>query len=93
MKGYRFYKEYNSPQDKRKDKPTGNVFAALTDAKYTHIRDGALFREGFGAIYFEPNSPCVFASAQVDWLRDRCKRISEAEARQIHPRLFERIEQ
>lgn len=89
MKGYRFYKEYNSPADKRKDKPNGNVFATCGD-KY--VSRGAIYQEGFGAIYFDPNSPCCFTAAHLDWIRCSCKRISEREARKIHPNLFKRIE-
>lgn len=90
MKGYRFYKEYDSPVDKRKDKPNGNVFAVC--GKHYSGQSHQPFVDGFGAIYYEPNSPCVFTSAHLDWIRDYCKRISEREAREIHPNLFKRIE-
>lgn len=91
MKGYRFYKEYDSPQDKRKDKPNGNVFA--TDEYQSPFRSEWGWNiSGYGSVYPEPDSPCVYTSASMDWLRTCCKRISEHEAREIHPNLFKRIE-
>jgi hypothetical protein len=90
MKNMKFYKEYNSPQDKRQDQPNGNVIA--TYGKMWVSRDNEYFIDAFGAVYFDPNSPCVYTTAQVDWIRENCKRISDADARTIHPRLFERIE-
>lgn len=91
MKGYRFYKEYDSPVDKRKDKPNGNVFATWGEPYIGQEHE--LFIEGYGAVFYDPNSPCSFTSAQLAWVRDYCKRISEREAREIHPNLFRRIEE
>lgn len=92
MKGYRFYKEYNTPQDKRKDRPNGNVFATCLDERPNVTHDG-VYIGGFGAVFFDPDSPCAYTSCSLDWLRENCKRISEAEARKIHPNLFKRIEE
>jgi hypothetical protein len=43
-------------------------------------------------VLFHPNSPVAGTSIDVSILRERCKRISEAKARQIHPLLFERLD-
>ena len=98
MRGYRFYLEHDSPQDKRKGKHNGNVFAAYLGRTKGTAGNGIFFSqngamcEGTGAVYFEPNSPVCGCSASLDWLRTNCKRILEANARRIHPRLFEYLD-
>lgn len=95
MKGIRFYLEHNSNKDKRKGNHNGNVFAGfITDGGLFQgtISKGEVMVEGLGALYFEPNSPVCVTSASLSYLRYNCKRISEQQARQIHPKLFERLE-
>ena len=104
MKGIRFYQEF---RDARKRVPTGNVFARMLpdpEAECTcedHPNPdcpayvAALFRqhpEGFVPIYDWPNSAVAYSGASDEYLRKRCKRVSEAKAREIHPRLFERLD-
>lgn len=96
MKGVRFYLEYKDAKHKRQGVHEGNVIAVLDvmgdgfraqymgDLQYTH--------ECLGAIFFYPNSPVAGTQCHIGVLRERCKRISEAKARQIHPRLFERLD-
>ena len=61
--------------------PEGNVFAAME----VNTRNGMV--EGLGAVYDYANSPVAGTAASLDYLR-KCKRISEAKARQVHPALF-----
>ncbi len=82
MKYVRFYEEY---KNKRKGLPAGNVFA-LFDNGTTQL-------EGLGAIFEWPNSPVAATGVSWKFLRKNCKRISEARARKIHPRLFARLDE
>jgi hypothetical protein len=45
------------------------------------------------AIFDWPNSPVAGTGVSLDYLRQKCKRISEAQARTIHPVLFEWLDQ
>ena len=89
MKGYTFYLEYETPADKRKGKDSGNVCAVFGDWFYSH---GHPMRECISAVYFHRNSATCGSSASAEYLRKNCKRISEAKARQIHPRLFAQLD-
>lgn len=85
MKHVRFYLEHDTPAKRRKGEHNGNVFAAcIADSR------GRSGWEGLGAVYEYPNSPVAGTSCDAGYLR-QCKRISEKEARAIHPRLFERL--
>ena len=88
MKGIRFYLEHKTPQDKRKDIHAGNVFA-----RYLDISGFGRNVEGAGAVYNWPNSDCCHSQASIDYLWENCRRISEDKAREIHPALFEYLEQ
>ena len=102
MKGWRFYEEYKSTKRKV---PTGNVVAVdTTQEPYLVLRHGVSsvgkrVGERFShvhscvsAVFFQSNSPVCFSSATQKFLRTYCKRISEAKAREIHPRLIEYLE-
>jgi hypothetical protein len=90
MKGIRFYLEFKTAKDKRRGNHTGNVFAACIETKYMSRKEPCI--EGFGSVYDRANSPCCYIEASLDYLRLNCKRISESQAREIHPMLFERME-
>jgi hypothetical protein len=89
MKGYRFYLEHESAMDKRAGKHTGNCFAVLLgkDGRPLRQSDPAMV-EGIGAVYGWPDSACAGTSASYDYLRKRCKRVSERKVREVHPKLF-----
>ena len=76
MKGVRFYLEPVGP----------NVYAAFHQnvTPQGHI-------EGLGAVFEFANSPVASTSASRDFLKG-CRRISEAKARQVHPALFQRLD-
>lgn len=93
MKGYRFYEEYGNAKNKRAGISQGNVFALELDTTgrpiYSH---DCLTCYGVGAILWSANSPVANCSASPEWLGESCKRISEKEARRIHPVLFDYLD-
>lgn len=78
MKHVRFYEEFKG---KRKGVSEGNCFALF-------LNHPIYKPEGIGALHYSPNSVVCSTSASWDYLRAKCKRVSEARARQIHPNLF-----
>jgi len=58
----------------------------------SYISSGKLCYEGFVGVFDRPNSPVNFSGAALDYLREKCKRVSETKARTIHPALFERLD-
>ena len=88
MNGIRFYLEY---QDKSKRQPGGTVVAALV-LNGTYWSSGRCCYEAVAALFDWPNSPVAGTGVARDYLRLRCKRISESNARSIHPALFERLD-
>lgn len=97
MEGIRFYLEFPSSTAKKRSGKTnighsGNVYAAYIDNTFLNVR-GVCMVEGLGGLWDEPNSVVAGTSAAHDeFLRHQCKRIPERLARQIHPRLFERLD-
>lgn len=95
MKGVRFYQEF---ANKSRTKPTGNVIAAFAGQITGAAGNGIFFSggvacyEALAGLYDSPNSPVASTAVAVDVLREKCKRIPEAKARQIHPALFERLD-
>lgn len=89
MKGVRFYAEYENVS---KTQPTGNVIAVFVDEDI-YWSSGKACHEAIGGIYARPNSPVATTGASLDYLSQKCKRVSEQKAREIHPRLFERLEE
>ena len=89
MKGIRFYLEF---RDKSKRWPGGTVVAALV-LNGSYWSSGRVCYEAIGALFDRPNSPVAGTGVALDYLRQKCKRISEAKARIIHPALFERLDQ
>ena len=93
MKGWRFYEEFKSP---RRKVPIGNVVALDTIQKPHPLNADGHFQWQHGcisAVYYQPNSPVVYDSVALYYVRRYCKRISEAKAREIHPKLFEYLEE
>ena len=90
MKGIRFYLEYRSTYAKRQRQHSGTVFAAFV-ANGVHPMKGGGW-EGMSAISDHPNSDVCGTSASWEYLRKRCRRISESMAREIHPKLFTRLD-
>lgn len=83
--GIRFYLEFNSSIERRKGISAGNVFAAFTCNGRNH--DGGY--DGVGAVFLYPNSPVASTGTSFGYQNSfRLKRISQTQARAIHPNLF-----
>ena len=99
MKGYIFYLEFPTAKAKRKATRknltghSGNCIAVTSD-KSEQIEQWRVNKcyPAFTAVQDIPNNQCCFNPVSPDYLAERCKRISEAQAREIHPNLFYRIE-
>ena len=95
MKGLRFYEVYDTPQAKRKEeKSTGNIIAIDVESmlEYVYAGLGQLYT-CLAATFFEPNSDVSCSQVHQDYLLDNCKRVSEKHAREVHPKLFARLEE
>ncbi len=91
MKDTRFYLEFPNRRTKKLSGRehighSGNVFALFLNDGYRHSP------EGLGAIFKYANSPVASTGADWGWISEHCKRIPEAVAREIHPKLFERLD-
>ena len=85
MKDITFYQEF---ENRSRTKPTGNVLAVIRDSR---CPDGSM--EAIGALFDRPDSPVASTAVSLEYLRTQCKRVSEAKARQVHPAMFERLDQ
>ena len=99
MKGYYFYLEYPTNKDKRagtRKNPgnhSGTVLAVYTDPEYSWSNGKDITTECIGVVQDIPNSDVCTSACSWGYLRENCKRISEAQARTIHPKLFQYLEQ
>ena len=89
MNGIRFYQEFS---DKSKRRSAGTIVAALVCNGH-YLSSGKVCFEALAGVFDQPNSPVAGTGVACDYLRQNCKRISEAEARSLHPALFERLDQ
>ncbi len=96
MKGIRFYLEYPSAAEKRKatrqalGNHSGNVIATFEGTEAVG-RQG-LQVDALAALQDVPNCPVAGTVVSLDYIQERGKRISEAQARKIHPELFIRLD-
>ena len=107
MLGINFYLNYPNKTEKHKGtrknpgNHSGNVVAVFTKherGKWTNFPDWISYGSGpiagaVGALFYEPNSVVCSTSVGLSYLDDRCKRISEKMAREIHPELFRYLDQ
>lgn len=104
MKGYRFYLEFADAKSKRRSGKShagheGNVVAVVlhddVNIPRSWIAQGtrpSLMLEALSAVLIYPNSDVNYGGVAAEYLAERCKRIPETLARQIHPRLFSRLD-
>lgn len=96
MKGFKFYLEYETSTEKHKatrkalGNHNGNVIAVMDGSGF--FGSMGYCYECLGSVLYCRNSPVATTSVTPDYLSDRCKRISEAQAREIHPELFKRLD-
>lgn len=89
MNGIRFYLEFTDPSKRQSG---GTVVAALV-LNGTYRSHGVLCYEALAALFDRPNAPVAGTGVALAYLRLKCKRISEAKARGLHPVLFTRLDQ
>jgi hypothetical protein len=91
MNGIRFYREFNH---KRKRHSARTVVAALV-CNGRFWSTGKVCFEALAGLFDhdQPNSAVCGTAVSLDYLQARCKRVSEAKARLLHPALFERLDQ
>ena len=87
MNGIRFYLEF---KDRSKRQCSGNVVAALV-LNGIYRSGGTWCYEALAALFDQPNAPVAGTGVALDYLRKKCKRISEVKARSIHPALLARL--
>lgn len=98
MKNFTFYLEYPSGKEKRaatREKignHSGNVIAVYELSKLEQYHINKCF-ECFSSVYEHPNSPVNWGCVSPDYLSTRTKKINEKQAREIHPNLFERLDE
>ena len=88
MKDWRFYEEF---EHKRKGVSAGNVVAVYLPT-WTESLMLTKCVEALSALFFRPNSPVSFGGVSLGHLQEKCKRVSETRAREVHPALFERLD-
>lgn len=107
MLGINFYLEYPNKTEKHKGtrKSPGNhrgtVIAVMTKherGRWSNFPDWHYngqdhMADAMGALFDEPNSPVCSTGVSPGYLDEKCKRISEKMAREIHPQLFVRLDQ
>lgn len=89
MKGIRFYEELTN-KNKAGETSQGNVLAVFHELGF--MGQHGYQYETISALFFEPNSVVCGSAANIDYIRNNCRRISEAKAREIHPELFIRLD-
>ena len=89
MSGICFYQDFG---DKSKCKSTGIIVAALV-CNGLYRSSGMICCEAIAGLFDRPNSPVAGTGVARDYLSQKCKRTSEANARTVHPALFERFDQ
>lgn len=84
MKGIRFYLEYDSPRAKRENRNNlGNIVATLQSLNSIEVSAWVSFDE-------KPNSERLhYTILSKKYIKSYTYRVSEAEARIHHPKLFE----
>ena len=100
MKGIQFYLEYPNKTEKHKGtrkslgNHSGNCIAVILNENNRRLWQGnTLCFDVIGNVFDIPNSSCCFSSASLDYLNENCKRISEQQAKEIHPKLFDYLNQ
>lgn len=95
MRGWRFYEELNF-KNRLGETSKGTVIAvAHENRRIERNGDGTYHTvyDAIGGVYEEPNSPVGSTGAAAEYLSDDCRRIPEERAREIHPALFQFLDQ
>jgi hypothetical protein len=96
MKGIRFYLEYPNQTEKNKatrenlGNHSGLVIAVFEGTEA--IGQSGPQIDALSGLTERENAPVASGAVSFDYLRERTKRISEDQAREIHPELFKRLD-
>lgn len=92
MKGVRFYEEFT---DSARKASAGTVVAVETAyRRRANVGDHyETVYDGVAAVFVRPNSPVATTGVAQSYLRESCRQVSESRAREVHPRLFEFLEE
>lgn len=85
MKGIRFYADYGDKRAKRRGGDAPNALAVYIGDAWTERGERMLGCAA--AITDARNAPVCSTSASRAYIRESCKRISEAEAYRLHPKM------
>lgn len=93
MKGFTFYIEYKNKSEKRKNINGINCIAAITENKPFKSSNDYCY-DALGT-FMEDTIPndnrLCWGNYSLDYIQENCKRVSEKEAREIHPNLFNHL--
>lgn len=91
MKGYRFYEELRK-KNRKGEESRGTVVGLYLDNDnrplYCSPHSGDWTMEAAVGVFDEPNSDVCSAQVSQKYLSEDCRRVSEKEARVIHPEMF-----
>lgn len=93
MKGYQFYEEFESSYKKRKHQGSGNVLALDIDTNGRPLYSYGGNMECTAALLSEPDSPVCGTQVSRQVLAKNYCRITEKRAREIHPEMFQFLDQ
>lgn len=82
MKHFTFYHEF---KNKRRGQSAGICVGAFGPRSSD---GGEIVRDAVVGMFEQTNSQVCLSAVSQDYLRSKCKRVSEEVARKIHPRLF-----
>ncbi len=90
MRGLRFFEEYT---DAARARSAGTVVAIDMTGR-SFVQEGGVCYDALSAAADgpSPNGPVLQRWCNAEYLGSRCRRVSEARARAIHPRLFEYLD-
>ena len=90
MRGYRFFEEFMNEQ---REQSAGNVIAVpLGDGPF--VGEGTVLLHAVGAAdpAKKKNASVAPSIFEAEYLGTRCRHVTEAHARNVHPRLFEYLD-
>lgn len=100
MKGYRFYAEFDSHEEKRKwnraKLQDTNEYRNCVAVYLPTGREQLMLTnnvECASSVFYTPNSACNWGQCNPEYLQVKCIRVSEKLARKLHPELFTYLEQ
>ncbi len=87
MKGIRFFEEFRNSAKTT----TMGTCVALFVCNGAYMSGTQICYEALSGLFDQPDSPVCSGGVSLSYLRSRCKRVTEQEARKIHPALFKRL--